>query len=1236
MNYFTRNILFISALFTAGLALIFYLTDSNTGSGVAFPGILQERVREEIKTAEADMERVLTQVRKEKSFSFGSTYTKSKFPYFLFKNGKLAIWSDNKIAADYQLLSSFDPPQMITLPQGKFIVLRNSFTRNGEEFTLFCLINLFRHFENENNYLRSVYNPELFTITPLSIGTEFTTGQQIVRDANGRALFSVKFQNSIVNITRHIPYQTLFLGFVSIILWGVFVIRKVIRLQSRHRYGLGLLWLVCYLILLRALMVRYAIPFAFCGNEIFNPEFFHFSRIAPSLGDLLLNVLSLIWVLYYISSIYYRTVTYRWLINWPSQMKIVASGMFILTSYAFFAGFFHRLTELYDKAGFSLDITLSIHFGLAKIIWLFTYIALCSAYFLLTHLLMSLFNRLNSGLLSGVAIIGSVTLLSGFIILVVGIPLQWIFLLHTVYVLIVYLSKITKAYYGFRYLTTIYYFISALICSSVATYIGYNHEFEKDLISKRSYAKQLLDDNDPYTEFLIQRATQSISSDVTLAKILKEPSPLTRDLITDRIKTNYFNPYLDFYGLEVVVFDSAGRSTESPEGALDKESYLLKAEKAGTSLKNLPDSFRLKPSSSHAPKKYISYTELHQADSLIGSIAFELEIPITRTEADKPSGRFYPGKEFIQRPETRQYSFGIFRSDFLLSSGGPYNYIKNFPARLLKNPLLFTEGIFHNGYHHIGQLTSDSREIIVSSEAWKGKGILANLSFMYLVLVIFIALIIFAQALRYGLKGNNLTYTTKIQVMLNATFILPFLLMLLIIIRVIYSNYQENQENNYLTTAHNLAINISSYLDGYTQSKMSKGYIEQEIGKIGKDAGLNINVYDASGNIFLSSSPLITESGLIASHINPEAYHRIVGQKDYHVILPESLGQKDYKSAYIGIGLKKQGFRGIVGVSFYDADNELKQGIIEIVASVLIIFASLFILFLVVSYLGANLLVKPLKVLTKKIGSTNLYQLEPISWKSKDEIGLLIRQYNQMLLNLQENRQALSTSEKQSAWREMAKQVAHEIKNPLTPMKLTLQQLQRTLRRDDPNSLEKMSKAMHSIIEQIDNIGHIAQSFSDIANMPLPVSELFEITSVLYSSSELYANDSAILLIRSIEPGPIYIKGDRQQFGACITNLIINGIQSVPDFRKVEIDIRLYRKDENVLIEISDNGSGIPREIGNRVFLPNFTTKEGGSGFGLALAKRIIEHAGGSIWFETEEGFGSTFYLSVPTIKNNP
>ena len=629
-------------------------------------------------------------------------------------------------------------------------------------------------------------------------------------------------------------------------------------------------------------------------------------------------------------------------------------------------------------------------------------------------------------------------------------------------------------------------------------------------------------------------------------------------------------------------------------------------------------------------KQYVAFVTILKQAELVGYVILDLRQRPRASRVPVP----IPDERFVKTPESQEYSYALFEGTNQVYSAGSYNYERKFPADILLDSTLYHTGLELHGYRHVGQAGTHERRIVVSTKSWGWNGFWANFSFLYLILVVVISLAIVGHALHSGIANLPLTYSTKIQVLLNASFIIPLLIVLFFILRIIVSNYQENQENAHIDNTRNLSANVLSYMDDYRRGKMSQAYFEQQVQQIARDTDLDINLYDTTGRILLASKPMLYQGGLVSELMNPVAMKQIVEQKENQQLLYESLGDRPYSTAYIGLKSYDQKLLGILSVPQFDAKSILDRQVIDIVASVLIVFTTMLIIFLLVSYWAANLLIEPLRVLARKISTTNLNQLnDPLPWHSNDEIGSLIKRYNQMLVNLEQNKQALSSNEKQSAWREMARQVAHEIKNPLTPMKLTLQQLQRTIRRDDPEALEKVNRAMESIIKQIDTIGYIAQSFSDIARMPPPQNEVFEVTSVVNKAYELYASDDTVTFHRQIAPGPLYVSGDRQQFGGSISNLIINARQSVPASRAAEITVRLYTHNQTIIVEVQDNGTGIPHTIRSRVFLPNFTTREGGTGLGLAMAKRIIEYAGGSIWFETEEEKGTTFFLSLPLVE---
>lgn len=325
---------------------------------------------------------------------------------------------------------------------------------------------------------------------------------------------------------------------------------------------------------------------------------------------------------------------------------------------------------------------------------------------------------------------------------------------------------------------------------------------------------------------------------------------------------------------------------------------------------------------------------------------------------------------------------------------------------------------------------------------------------------------------------------------------------------------------------------------------------------------------------------------------------------------------------------------GIIAIPFFESETDLNTFIVNVFSNILNSFVFIFILFLIVSYFVSKRLTSPFKLLTDKLKTTNLENNEPMNWPSNDEIGLLVNEYNNMLFKLEASLKVLANNEKESAWREMAKQVAHEIKNPLTPMKLTLQHMMRLQsegKLDDPQMLKK---PVQTLINQVDVLSDIATSFSAFAKMPLPESKIMDFRMVVIQTVELFQNhEKGNVELEDQTTGETPIMGDPKLFGRVISNLIINGIQSVENEQRAEIKVILFQNGESVQLEIKDNGKGVGEELKQKIFLPNFSTKSEGSGLGLAIAKRGVETAGGKIWFKTKIGQGTSFFLSFPVIK---
>ena len=287
---------------------------------------------------------------------------------------------------------------------------------------------------------------------------------------------------------------------------------------------------------------------------------------------------------------------------------------------------------------------------------------------------------------------------------------------------------------------------------------------------------------------------------------------------------------------------------------------------------------------------------------------------------------------------------------------------------------------------------------------------------------------------------------------------------------------------------------------------------------------------------------------------------------------------------------------------------------------------------LLVSVILADRITQPLRMIQNRIAQVSLSEKnEMIHYNRSDEIRGLVEEYNYMVKELERSAGLLAQSERESAWREMAKQIAHEIKNPLTPMKLNVQHLQRTIEagKDDPDMVDRISA---TLIEQIDSLSAIANEFSDFAKMPRARNARVNLVTKLKSLLQLFETTDKVRITLDLgDSKRVEVIADKEQLMRVLINLVKNGMQSIPEGRDGVILIKLETPEEGkALITVSDNGKGIKEEFRDKLFRPNFTTKSGGMGMGLAISHNIIRSLGGRIWYDTILNVGTTFYIELP------
>jgi two-component system, NtrC family, nitrogen regulation sensor histidine kinase NtrY len=421
----------------------------------------------------------------------------------------------------------------------------------------------------------------------------------------------------------------------------------------------------------------------------------------------------------------------------------------------------------------------------------------------------------------------------------------------------------------------------------------------------------------------------------------------------------------------------------------------------------------------------------------------------------------------------------------------------------------------------------------------------------------------------------------------------------------------------------------NSFISLYDSSRVE--VIQEAITEISEIHNADINLYDVDGMLQVSSQPFVYNKGILSRLMDPMAYYHMKRLRKSQYVQNEKYGQLKYLSIYTPFNSKDPELRAYINIPYFASTMELKQEISNFLVAIINLNAFIFLMAGVIAVFITNRITQSFTWIGKKMQEVNLGKHnQEITWDRKDEIGGLVKEYNKMVQKLDESAVALAKTEREGAWREMARQVAHEIKNPLTPMKLSIQYLQKAIDNNAPNVKELSSSVAHTLIEQIEHLSKIAAEFSQFANIGNTRNENVDLHELLQSLVSLHSMHEHIQIKWMPLNQAVYIFADRTQINRLFTNLLQNAIEAIPEDREGLITITEMFTDGHIQISIRDNGSGIPIEMQSKIYTPNFTTKTSGTGLGLAMSKGIVEQALGDLWFETAEGIGTTFYISFP------
>ncbi len=1140
----------------------------------------------------------------------------------------LAYWNTNTIYVTPQELLYPEGAYFIEHQNGDFEMLVHKLQFQDKNYLLVGMIPIRWEYFRENKYLK----PGFDGFPDLSKQYELGTSNKSIPVLNGRGMELFRIQP--IEGKSFIGYDsfTLFLRTFAIILLLLFfqaIAEELIRHNS-FKEGFGFLFAVVFLCRLMSYYVSF--PFDFDKIPLFDPTIYASNFLHRSLGDLLINAVLFYWLArFYQHNSTRASNVFKFI---PEQVRFDISNI-VLTLVGLQIG--NIIKSLVKDSKISFDITnipsLSIYTLISFIILCF--LILC--FYHVSQLLLkpqiekgnSVYRQLIVSAIAGIIYFFSFVQPQDTVInmCILGWVLAYLILLN-----------VRKNDLNIPLLRSPFFiFWVMLFAMSVAAIVVYENRFvEQD--QRKRIAEELTIQADPSGENLLKFAATNFDDAFLRNNFSRFQSEYSNKFIKDSLITENFSGYLTKYDTKIYTFDEEFHplfNDDSVTYASIKTIILNKAKPTQE-----PGFFSYEKNSDGF--SFLYQKEIKDVDTIKGYLFVIINSKRYKSEALFPE--LFKTQE-LSVDLNSNYAVAVYSGGKLINHYNNYNFpsaldVKKFPGfeYTYKQRGEFNELWYNSG---TGKLV-----LVVKRSVW----LLESITLFAYLFVSFLIIIFVFQGGSYLLTHRfrwsviKLSFRFNIRTQIQATIIFlsafSFIVIAIATISFFIIRYNRNNEERLSKSIQVMA----SEIDGRIRSQLvfddvlnvnnmgSLDNLEKKISEISDSHNVDINFYDTNGSLKISTQPYIYNKHLVSEKINPNAYFELHGNKSIRFFQSEEIGSFSYLSIYVPLTDESGSVYAYLNIPYLNSQLELSQEISGFLATLINLNAFIFLVAGGIAFFLTSRITNSFSLIGQKMQQVNLEKVnEEIVWSRNDEIGILVTEYNKMVNKLESSAMALAKSEREGAWREMARQVAHEIKNPLTPMKLSIQYLQKAIESGSPNIKELSQKMAITLIEQIDQLTKIAGDFSQFANIGNTKNERFDINEVILSLVNLYKSYPNVQIDALDLDEPSFIFSDKLQFNRLLTNLIKNAVEAGENgINAVSIQVGAKREVDTVLIVVRDHSGGIPESLTEELFKPNFTTKTSGTGLGLAICKGIVEKANGTIWFESIIGEGTSFFIRLP------
>jgi len=1135
---------------------------------------------------------------------------------YAFRNDRLIFWSDNNISPETARRTATLGTEIHHFDNGWYRLIY--FTDGIDEYVGAILIS--RSFPYSNEYLTSGFTSDFH---------HETLDEIHLNAAAGRIKLKADHQNFYLSFKKesHDSRAKALAFAISSILGGLIVLIGLFKIYRKinHQNRFAAFFIFSASVLaLRYLALHADWPAFVAKLPAFDPVVYASSTISPSFADFIINTFVLLLL----------TITARKAIQESPPLRGNALSILALTG--LFLIFFGISLWANDQAK-NLVLDSSIPFELND----------------LTRLtLNSLFGVLSVGLLyfstlifaDGIALFARRSALNFKTVILTALllALAWLVTARvllgldivesiwpTLSLLVVISARISLDIRLFRFPEGAIFLIAFAFVAA--------HNFSKNLeirehSERRVIAEKLAINDDPVAEVLYADEVEGLKRDETIRKLFEQEDIHSRETLEDYALSRYFTGYWSKYDINLYAF-TADKGVWGilpdyrPKSFTDLESTLIQFSEVDSIqegfhfLYNAPDRVAYMgviPLNYNLREIPDGYLILTFASTLLPqkvgfpNLLIDRDLENTKTETQYSTARFSGGR--------------------LTNSRGDYLYptIPNvFYHQARGDNSFFTM----KGFEHYVSLFNDTDLVVVSKRMHSPLDQITTVTYLCVIFgfLFSIGIALFRYYNDHSFFKPNLN--RKVQALLVFLTLFTMLIFSFATKYYIEENYEEKNERLLSEKMHSILIELESKLSEEEELNYDMAeYLNRILAQFSVIFFTDVNLFDPQGNLISSSQMRMYNEGLISRKMDPTAYAMVNYLSQMEYIQDEAVGNLTYQSAYSPLFNSRGEMIGFVNLPYFARQTELTNEISSFLVSVVNLFVLVFVLSLVIALFISQWITLPLRSIRESLSAIELGKANRlVGYQGKDEIGLLVDEYNAKVSELEINAARLSQSERESAWREMAKQVAHEIKNPLTPMKLSVQHLERTMLTDGNVDKEKVKRVMANLVEHIDTLTAIANAFSGFAKMPKAKVERINLTECVENAVNLFSGFDKVDFSRKYDSDlKLMVNGDKDQLVRVFNNLLKNAVQSIPDDRRGKVLIHIREENRGYITEISDNGIGISEEEHSKIFVPNFTTKTSGMGLGLAMSQKIVENFGGEISFASKLNEGSTFKVWLP------